>query len=215
MIHDAIVLHHVAGRMRLRVPGAKGNSKILEEIRRALLPLEGVRDVATNSTIGTVVIDYDAARAAEFPRRLTDHVADRKILRLQRAFASNVETTTSITDESLEMLAEKVNQKVQNATGSTINLKELFPFSLVIYAVLFVDKAVNAAQWLNWLQFAFSSYMELHQDKPVAKVSASIEALRAEIANTHTETLETLSAQIAGLERTVRGLRQQMNKADE
>ena len=75
----------------------------------------------------------------------------------------------------------KVNRVVQTGTGQAVNLKEIFPFGIILYAVLFVDKAIAASQWLSWLQFAISSYLELHDSEPIAQVGESVEALRAEL----------------------------------
>ena len=34
----------------------------------------------------------------------------------------------------------------------------------------------DESQWLGWLQFAFSSYLEMHEGEPIAKVGNSVEA---------------------------------------
>lgn len=206
MPDHAIVLHHVPGRMRLRVPSAKGDANKLDQLRRVLMPLNGVRRVTANASIATMTIDYAPALFAEFPRLLTQYGTERDLLTVGGAFTVNVRSPESMTDKSIERFADNVNRKFQTLTGGAVNLKEVFPFSIILYAVLFVDKAVNASQWLSWVQFAFSSYMELHQDEPVAKVGAGVEALRAEMASMHSEGLRTLTAQIAGLENAVRAL---------
>ena len=188
MSRSAIVVHHVPGRMRLRVPSAKGDAQTLQEVRQSLSSLRGIADIRGNALIGTLVIEYDRALFPEFPHQLSD------ILRIDDGFSASFKTTESMTDHSIERSAEKLNQTVQRLTGNAINLKELFPFSIVLYAVLFVDRAINAAQWLSWLQFAFSAYFELHQEDPVAKVGISVETLRAEMHSMHAETLKAIEA---------------------
>jgi hypothetical protein len=90
----------------------------------------------------------------------------------------------SETHRALDQFAGKVNRAIQSVTGETVNLKELFPFSRLLYAVFFVDRAVNAARWLNWLQFA-------------NKVGQSVEALRAEINAMHAD-LRQLASRLEG-----------------
>jgi uncharacterized coiled-coil protein SlyX len=209
MIPDAVVLHHVPGRMRLRVASAKGSARQLREIGQALAPMQGVRDVTVSPTIGTLVVQYDPALFSQFPARLVAHATERSALRIDGAFKANVQARESIADQSMERFAENLNKRVQALTGHAINLKELFPLGIIVYAVLFVDKAVNAAQWLSWLQFAFSSYFELHQDEPIAKLSAAIATLRAEMSAAQRETLESLTNQIEGLQETLRTLTEQ------
>jgi len=174
--------------MRLRVPSAKGDAQTLQEVRQSLSSLPGVAGIRGNALIGTLVIEYDRALFPEFPHRL------KEILQIDDAFTANFKTTESTVDHSIERSAEKVNRTIQKLTGNAINLKELFPFSVVLYAVLFVDRAINASQWLNWLQFAFSSYFDLHQEDPVAKIGASVETLRAEMHSMHAETLNAIEA---------------------
>jgi Heavy metal associated domain 2 len=206
---DAIVLHHVPGRMRLRVPTARGDAGMLDQIRQALMPLSGVRNIHTNPGIGTIVIEYVPTLHPQFAVALTRHAEERGALRIENAFSANLGTYESVIDKSIERVTDQINQRVQALTGNAVNLKEVFPFSILLYAIFFVDRAVNAAQWLSWAQFAFSSYMELHQEEPIAKVGLSIEALRAEMASIHSEGLEKLTSQIAVLQEAVRELSQQ------
>ena len=69
---QATVLHHVPGRIRLRVLSAKGDHRRLEELQHGLWPLESVRQVTTNPVTGTVVIHYDPQQFAHFPARLVE-----------------------------------------------------------------------------------------------------------------------------------------------
>jgi hypothetical protein len=190
-------LHHIPGRIRLRIPAAKGQAATLQQVRDALMPLEAVRRVSTNETIGTIVIDYNPALHRQFVRDLARTERLNELLSVRDGAANQLHTTESLADHSIDRAVDKVNRGVQRATAGAINLKELLPFSILFYAVFFVDKALAAAQWLSWIQFAFSSYVELHQEEPVAKINASVEALRADVAAMHEETMraiEVLSA---------------------
>lgn len=205
MSDHAIVLHHVPGRMRLRVPAAKGDAARLEQLRSGLALLAGVRQVTANRSIASITIDYDPSLFAEFAGQLQRRAMDLD-LAIGGAFGANLSPAESATEKSIERAADAVNRKLQALTGNAINLKEIFPFSIVLYAVLFVDRAINASQWLNWIQFAFSSYVELHESEPVAKLGVGVETLRAEMAAMHLEGLQTVKEQIAGLESAVRAL---------
>jgi hypothetical protein len=191
--------------MRLRVPSAKGDAQKLQEVRQSLSSLPGVSRISGNATIGTMVIEYDRTLFPQFPRQLMEHATGQDIVRIEDALTANLQATESVTDQSIERSAEKLNQTVQKLTGNVINLKELFPFSIVLYAVLFVDRAINAAQWLSWLQFAFSAYFELHQEDPIAKIGASIETLRAEMNAMHAETLKAIEVLTAQMPKKDRG----------
>ena len=54
MRHKAHVAHHTKGRLRIRVPSAKGDPAALQEIARTLSPVMGVSEVIVNETTGVV-----------------------------------------------------------------------------------------------------------------------------------------------------------------
>ena len=194
----ARLVHHVPGRLRLCVDAAKRDSARLLAIQEGVRVLAGVRQVSFNPTLGTLVIAYDPALSPIFAQSLAGYASANALFELPATTADDdEEEAVSAADRSLDKLASNVNRGVQSLTANTVNLKELFPFSLVLYAVFFVDKAVNAAQWLNWLQFAFSSYMELHQSQPVTNVGRSVDALRAEINAMHAD-LRRLASRMDG-----------------
>lgn len=214
MSQSAVVVHHVPGRMRLRVAGAKSNGRRLQAVRQSLLSLPGVSDIAANSVTGTMVIQYDRALFPDFPRRLAEHGAAEEI-EIHDAFTANFQATESMADQSIDQAADKLNQTVQRLTGNAINLKELFPFGILLYGVLFVDRATGASQWLSWVQFALSTYFDLHQEAPVDKVGASIETLRAEMALLHAEDQQRLEAHIASLHEAIQSLARHLPKTKE
>src|SRR5437868_253000 len=183
----ASVVHHVPGRMRLRVP-AKGDPNRLLAIGESLRSLPRVSEVRTNATVGSVLIIYNPTGESDFSRALAAHASAHQLFELQQpAPEQSAEQAVSSTDRSLDQWMREANRSVQIITSNAVNLKELFPFSLLAYAIFFVNRATGAAQWLSWLQFAFSSYMELHQSEPVSEVKQSVESLRQEIHAMHLE----------------------------
>ena len=76
MRHSARAVHHVRGRIRLKIPASKGDSRLLEEIKQAIAPLKGVKSVDTNPSTGSVVVHYDPAMHADFHQQLADHAGD-------------------------------------------------------------------------------------------------------------------------------------------
>lgn len=177
----AEVLHHIPGRMRIRVPAAKRDSERLEEIRSSIEKLPGVVDVSANSGLGTLIIHYELAAFGEAVQRITEHASKADLFLLRPPPDEDDEPPVSNLDRAVDQFVGKVNRILQAGTGQAVNLKEIFPFGIILYAVLFVDQAIAASQWLSWLQFAFSSYLDLHDGEPIAQVGDSVEALRAEL----------------------------------
>jgi hypothetical protein len=83
--------------------------------------------------------------------------------------------------------------------GNDLNLKELLPMALGAYGLLFVDKGAAAAQWLNWIQFAIDTYIDLHEGEPTAEVAQTMEALFADLVAQQAQSTETLRSELAGL----------------
>src|SRR5450432_3054140 len=59
MAHKAEIAHHVRGRLRMKIPAAKGDEVLLEQIKRALSPIPGMLDVEVNPSTGSVILHYD------------------------------------------------------------------------------------------------------------------------------------------------------------
>lgn len=64
-------LHHVPGRLRVRIPALRNNGVKIDEVK-GLLHVNGSRNVAVNPLTGSVTVTYDPAivRAEELLYRL-------------------------------------------------------------------------------------------------------------------------------------------------
>src|SRR5437868_5747006 len=131
------LLHHVPGRLRLRLPFAKADPARLEAIQSALGELAGVRRVNANPTLGTVVVQYDPALFAEFPGALEKYVEEQSLFTL---VCEDSLPCISEADRSINRVFRGLNHSVQLALGNLINLKELLPFALAIYGLFFVNR---------------------------------------------------------------------------
>ena len=94
-----------------------------------------------------------------------------------------------------------------------INLKELFPLALGLYGLVFVNRSAAAAQWINWIQVAFDTYIDLHEDEPVAEVAEAIESLGALLIEQQTQSMETLRSELASLRAEVRAIADRQPRA--
>jgi hypothetical protein len=190
VVLEGRVLHSVPGRMRLRFDSGKKKPRTLEAVRRGLHSLAGVRSISVNPLLGTLVLQYDPGLFAEFPERMRAYATEHRLFSLEGSVKSDLQTKPSATDRSLEQFFQGLNEWLLLATNNKIGLKELFPFGIAAYSFLFVDRAIAASQWLSWIQFALSTYLELHEDQSDPEMTQSIAALRAEIAALRVEIRE-------------------------
>ena len=57
-------VHHVPGRLRVRVPGVKGNAAEANSLEKRIRAHYGVTNVQTNPLTGSVLVHYDPATAS-------------------------------------------------------------------------------------------------------------------------------------------------------
>ena len=53
-------VHDVPGRLRVKIPQAKGRPDTAQEIEKLLRAIEGIDSTASNTTTGSVVINYNS-----------------------------------------------------------------------------------------------------------------------------------------------------------
>lgn len=51
-------VHHVPGRMRLRISALKGNRSLANQLKQQIATLEGVERAEANSLTGSILVHY-------------------------------------------------------------------------------------------------------------------------------------------------------------
>jgi hypothetical protein len=207
MSDTAEILHHVPGRLRLRVSSAKGDAPRVRALQQALGGAAGVDGVHANPVLGTILIRYDPRLFAEFPGALQAYALEHDLFEFP---CSDDAPCISAADRSVDRLFGDINRKVQTALGNTINLKELLPLMLGAYGLFFVDRTAAAAQWLNWIQVAFDTYIDLHEDEPVTVLRQKMDALGARILDQQLTAAESLKTELTALRAEVRELAERL-----
>ena len=87
---------------------------------------------------------------------------------------------------------------------------ELLPIALGLYGFLFVDKSAAAAQWLNWMQFAFDNYIDLHEGEPITELGQKLDALGTRILERQGVAAEALSRELASIRAELRELSERL-----
>src|SRR6202041_4202652 len=67
------VAHQVPGRVRMKIPSAKGNPELLEEMKQTLSVIPGIEQVIINPATGSLVLHYDTDQHDEFHGHLVHH----------------------------------------------------------------------------------------------------------------------------------------------
>ena len=188
-IHTA---HHTPGRMRLTVENLKNHPESLEEIRKAIAPMQGVRRVEVNAATGSVTVHYDPALYSQFhdqlraqgkasgtfdldPPTIGEGGEMIKSVQEEAAFLSR----HSDTARTIVNVFDSLNQFVKRATDNNVDLKVLLPLGLAVYSFLEVGTEVSTPLWVTLGIFSFNSFVALHtrQDDSTSKMETEREEL--------------------------------------
>jgi hypothetical protein len=175
--HGARVVHHIPGRLRVRLPRSSRRPDILRDLHGFIRGLGGVREVEINPLTGSILVHYEPESAAEVesllargassgweaPPELTDvdELADR-IEREADFLAAHSELALHIVHA-----VKALNSAVREASGNTVDLKVLLPAGLAVWAFWKHGAEASTPMWVTLAIFAINSFLTLHRPTSV------------------------------------------------
>jgi hypothetical protein len=188
MKYQAEIAHHVCGRLRMRIPAAKGNDVLLEQIKRALSPIPGVHSIEVNPSTGSVIMHYHPDVHEELTDSLHVHARDHFVLP-RRAPVTEIDELENQLEEEAEYLAEHsdaaravvdfckgLDREVKRATNNAVDLKVLVPLGLAAYTFLEIGVEAATPVWLTLGLFALNHFVEMHAHPAAAVPRAAAPA---------------------------------------
>jgi len=179
LVHGATVVHHIPGRLRVRLPRSQRDPRVLKELRDFVCGLGGVRSVQINPATGSILVHYhpesqadiqsllahshEAALAVGTPPELTeaDELAE-KIEREAEFLAAHSELAFH-----LVRAVKTLNREIREASGNTVDLKVLLPAGLALWAFFKAGSEVATPLWVTLAIFSFNSFVALHHPTTV------------------------------------------------
>jgi len=171
----ARVVHHVKGRIRVKLPDAKGDHHFLERLQQSLSPMAGVRSVDVNPATASIVVHYDPTAHLDFYQTLADHGENEGLFFLESAKLSEVDEIANELQREAQFLAQhshvaksavdsvsRIDQALKKATNNTVDLKVLLPLGLAIYSFLELESEIATPLWVTLGIFSFNSFVALH-----------------------------------------------------
>ena len=162
-----------------------------------------MRHVAVNAMLGSALLEYDATLFPRFRNLLTAYAAEHGLFTMR---CDEAHPCVSEADRSIDRLAGELNRAVHAALGGAINLKELLPLLMGVYGLFFVNKSQAAAQWINWVQVALDTYIDLHEDDPVVELKQSVDLMGSQFLAQQAQIIETIRTELAALRDEVRAM---------
>jgi hypothetical protein len=173
MAVDGYVQHHLPGRLRLRVPTAKGEEERLQELSSAIARAPGISQVKYNSITGSILIEYSPEYYLDL-RSLESCLSAATI-----AITANNSTYTkheshrhhsargrSVAARRIDSFFKQLDHEIRIATDNEVDLKFILPFGVAVLGLLALRHSSITPLWLTLLIFSFNSFLGLHAPTP-------------------------------------------------
>ncbi len=174
--HKAHIAHKVSGRIRMKVPAAKGDPAILEAYQAAFSAVPGITQVTLKPETGSIVIHYDPAREQEFEAHfharishhalpVEPHVApEDEISEMARKIEAEAEFLaehSELAKTTVEFF-KKLDRELKLASGNTVDMKILLAGGLAAYTFFEIGAHAATPMWVTLALFSLNHFAELH-----------------------------------------------------
>src|SRR5277367_6236120 len=137
------IAHQVPGRIRIKIPSAKGDPAMLEEIQKTFSAIPGIEQVVVNPQTGSVILHYDTDQHDDFhvgfSRKLDEHARPH-----HRPPTNEIDSFARKIEEEADFLAEHsdaakavvdfcrhFDREIKVASGNMLDLKIVLVGGLV------------------------------------------------------------------------------------
>jgi hypothetical protein len=177
----ARIVHHVPGRIRIKVTGAREDSEYFSVVRRLISELSGVESVRVNATSSSIVVAYNPSDPV-FRVRLRDSSAVSEWLDLTEGgglFAAMDDAVItgvrylerhSRLAESVVSTAEQMDNSLRRASDGYLDLKVLLPLGVAAATSMHKARGKGTPMWMTMGIFAFNAFLSLHRHRIDAPV---------------------------------------------
>jgi cation transport ATPase len=172
------IAHQVPGRIRMKIPSAKGNPELLEEIQKTFSVIPGIEEVRVNPETGSVVLKYDTDRHddfhTDFAHRYEHHAGHHPH---HRPPSNEIDALASKIEEEANFLAEHSqaakavvdfcrhwDREIKNASGNMFDLKMVLCVGLVGFMIFEVGAAAATPVWVTLTLFGMNHFIEMQSE---------------------------------------------------
>lgn len=160
----------------MKIPSAKGNPELLEEMKRTLSVIPGIEEVIINPATGSLVLHYDTDQHDEFHGHLEHHTGGH-----YRPPPSNeIDALASKIQQEAEFLAEnshaarvvvdffkQVDQQIKTGSSNTIDLKIVLAVGIASFTILEVGANAATPVWVTLAMFGLNHLIEANSPEGV------------------------------------------------
>ncbi len=177
--HKLHVAHHTPGRVRMKIPSAKGDPEAMAAIAQSFVGVAGVESVSVNATTGSLVLKYNPDR----PMDVHEHVEERA--GGYSPLDSEIDEVTEFIEKEAEFLAQhshtarvivdfftRLDQTIKKNTNNFVDLKILLAAGLIVGTIAGVGLHTATPVWLVLVVFSINHMVMLHQHQLTRQTAA-------------------------------------------
>ncbi|MGO9391010.1 HMA2 domain-containing protein [Rhodoblastus sp.] len=179
--HKLHVAHHTPGRVRMKIPSAKGDPEALRVIAQSFVGVAGVESVSVNATTGSLLLKYNPDR----PMDVHQHVEERA--GGYSPLDSEIDEVTEFIEKEAEFLAQhshtakvivdfftRFDQAIKKHTNNYVDLKILLAAGLIVGTIAGVGLHTATPVWLVLVVFSINHMVQLHQHQTMHEANRAV-----------------------------------------
>lgn len=166
------IAHQTVGRVRMKLPSAKGDPELLKDIAGTFSIIPGIERVEVNSITGSIILHYDEGnkyfneklaqslllhnkqQAARFGSEYDDLA--KKIQTEAEFLAQKSETAKAVVD-----FFKRLDREVRFATYNVVDLKIILAVGAIALMIFEIGATAATPVWLTLAIFTFNHFIEL------------------------------------------------------
>ena len=157
------IAHQTHGRVRMKVPSAKGDQEILREIAETFGAIPGIERVTVNPTTGSVTLHYDTEDHAAFHHGLSQSLSGASVYRPP---ATEFDELANRIEDEAEFLARH-----SESAKAVVDLKIALAAGIIGLTVFEIGTSAATPVWLTLTIFSLNHIIEM-QHPQGSRVSA-------------------------------------------
>ena len=180
------IAHQVPGRIRLKMPSAKGDPAALEQVKQAFSVLPGIERIDVNPDTGSIVLKYDADRHNDFHADFHRHASQNPAL--HRPPSNEIDSLAKTIEQEAEFLAEhsetaraivnfckRADREIKSATGNVLDFKMMLVIGLIGFTVFEIGASAATPVWVTLVLFGMNHFIEMQAAQASERAQAQPE----------------------------------------
>jgi|SRR3984893_18137481 hypothetical protein len=173
------IAHQVPGRIRMKVPSAKGNAEQLEQYKQTLSLIPGIEQVDVNPETGSIILRYDPDRHDDFHAGFHHHcnhhhghaAGHRPPTNEIDALASKIEQEAEFLAEHSEAaravvdFCKRADREIKVATGNVLDLKMVLAIGVIGFTIFEVGATAATPVWVTLSLFGLNHFIEMQAEQ--------------------------------------------------